>query len=393
MAGEVVPMDVRLLAAISGELDDLNVAALCRERGVSRKTFYKWRARFEAEGLAGLEERSRRPHRSPERTPDRVEDLIIELRKWLLGSGLDAGPATIRYHLRSRGISVLPSEATIWRILVRRGFVVPEPKKRPGRTYKRFEASFPNECWQIDATEWPLLSGRKVALINVIDDHSRLAVACRVVRSATTQEAWNAFASASERWGLPVRCLSDNGLAFSGKLHNAEVYFETQLKAAGITPITSRPFHPQTCGKVERFQQTLKRWLRARPPASDLWGLQTQVDEFRSYYNRVRPHRATGRIPPLERWAATPALSSPGDPIKTPNRRVRFVDSHGRFTVLGSQVHLGIHLAGQEILVVLDGTCVAVFHEGLLVRHLELDRSRRYQPSRVRPGRKRKDGT
>lgn len=386
-------MDVRLLAAISGELDGLKVAALCRQRGVSRKTFYKWRARFAAEGLAGLEPRSRRPHRSPERTPDRVEDRIIELRKYLLDHGLDAGAATIRYHLQARRVSPLPSEATIWRVLVRRGFVVPEPKKRPKTVHRRFEAALPNECWQIDATSWPLFSGETVEIINILDDHSRLAVATYAVHRATTEDAWQAFCYAAGRWGLPLRCLSDNGLIFSGRLRGFEVYFESQLKEAGVTPRTSRPFHPQTCGKVERFQQTEKKWLRAQRPAVNLLTLQAQLDAFRGYYNHVRPHRSAGRRPPILRWAAQTPASAPSDPIRTPERRVRLVNAHGTVFVGRTQIHLGVRYAGQEAQVIVDGSYVALFVGGSLVRDFELDRARRYQPSGLRPGRLRSDGT
>ncbi len=123
-------MDVRLLAAVCGELDGLNVAGLCREHGISRKTFYKWRARYQTHGLEGLEPRSRRPNRSPTRFADHVEDAIVECRKQLLSDGFDAGAASIAWHLRGR-VSPVPSEATIWRILTQRGFVVPEPRKRP----------------------------------------------------------------------------------------------------------------------------------------------------------------------------------------------------------------------------------------------------------------------
>ena len=103
-------------------------------------------------------------------------------------------------------------------------------------------------------------------IINVLDDHSRLAVASRAVPSARTEAAWATFSEGCRRWGVPWRCLSDNGLCFSGKLRNKVVFFEAQLQAAGVKAVTSRPYHPQTCGKVERFQQTLKRWLRAHGP-------------------------------------------------------------------------------------------------------------------------------
>ena len=153
------------------------MAALCREHGTVPKTFYKWRKRFLEEGLAGLEPRSRRPRTSPQRTAAAVEDAIVELRKELTDLGLDAGPATIRYHLAKRRLAYPPpSEATIWRILTRRGFVVPEPRKRPKSATCRFEAAFPNECWQIDHIEWALVDLRVVYIFNIVDDCSRMAM-------------------------------------------------------------------------------------------------------------------------------------------------------------------------------------------------------------------------
>jgi transposase InsO family protein len=389
-------MDVRLLAAVSGELDGLNIAALCRDHGISRKTFYKWRARYGAEGVAGLEARSRRPLSSPTRTPGHVEDAIVEARKWLGGYGLDAGAASIAWRLRGR-VSPVPSEATIWRVLTRRGFVTPEARKRPRRSWRRFEASAPNECWQIDATHWSLTRGRRVEVVDIIDDHSRLAVASVAVPSTTSEAAWMAFSVGVARWGLPSRCLSDNGLAFSGRLRGIEVHFEAQLRAVGIRAFSSRPFHPQTCGKVERFHQTLKRWLGARPAAATMAVLQAQLDEFCDYYNQQRPHRGIGRIPPYQRWAATPA-ATPGAPIPPPEqvrrRRASVVtDSHGTAKISRWLIALGAEYAGQRVQVVLDGLHANVFAGDELIRHVRLDPERVYQPSGRRRGPKRADGS
>jgi transposase InsO family protein len=286
MAGEAAPVHVRLLAAVSGDLAEVKVSDLCRELGVSRKTFYKWADRYQTEGLAGLEPRSRRPVSSPGQVPVEVEDRIVELRKQLDDDGLDAGADTIHAHLVRAG-GPCPSRSTIWRVLVRRGQVVPEPKKRPRSSWQRFEASQPNECWQIDATEWELRNGRRVEIFDLLDDHSRLMVASVAVPAATTVAAWAAFSGGVERYGLPLRCLSDNGLCFSGRLKGMEVTFEVNLRAAGITPINSRPYHPQTCGKVERVQQTLKKWLRARPRARSIRALQTPPDQTIEAWRKV----------------------------------------------------------------------------------------------------------
>jgi Transposase and inactivated derivatives len=311
-------MDVRLAAAVTG--GEINVSAFCRERGISRETFYVWRRRYALErDLAALEPRSSVPKRSPNRTPVEVEDAVVALRKELDEAGLDAGAATIQWHLGRRGMRAVPSVATVWRILVRRGFVVPAPEKRPKASWRRFEAAAPNELWQTDATKWVIGIGQ-VEILTFLDDHSRLVTACRAVMTATTENTWETFCSGAELWGLPSGQLSDNGLNFSGRLRGYEVAFEINLRAAGVRPITSRPYHPQTCGKVERFQQTLKKWLRRRPLARDLVELQVQLDSFIDYYNRERPHRGIGRVTPCERWSATPKIINAGLVLPAPQR-------------------------------------------------------------------------
>ncbi len=204
----------------------------------------------------------------------------------------------------------MPSVATVHRILVRRGFVLPQPEKRPKSSWRRFEAPAPNEWWQIDSIDWVIATGL-VKVFNIVDDHSRVACRSRVGAEATSEEAWTTFCEAAQRWGLPAGVLSDNGLCFSGKLRGFEVLFEAKLRDAGIRPITGRPYHPQTTGKVERFQQTLKRWLRRqdhrRGLARDLAELQARLDEFCRYYNEQRPHQGIGRVTPLEPLAASPA--------------------------------------------------------------------------------------
>lgn len=390
MAETVASVELRLMAAVTGSFEGVNVTALCASARVSRKTFYKWRGRFEAEGLEGLEPRSRRPHESPGRTPLEIEDRIVEIRKWLEDEHLDAGAATIGWHLEREGVEPVPSDSTIWRILERRGFIVPEPKKRPHSSWRRFEAGSPNELWQIDGTDWALADLTPVKIINVLDDHSRYAPASDAAPGETCAAAWDAFSHGVAEVGLPSGLLSDNGLAFSGRLRGFEVDFEIRLREAGVRAITSRPYHPQTCGKVERFQQTLKKWLVHQSPAATLEELQTQLDSFRHYYNHDRPHRAIGRITPWERFSASPRLAPDGQPLIGPARRVEVTVSKVGAAELGRwTIGLGMEFAGQPAQIFIDGTHANVFVDGLLVRHLELDNTRRYQPSGRPPGRRR----
>lgn len=398
MARKAIPVDLRTAAvfvALEAAAQDgqrVNVTAWCREHGVSRQAFYEWKAKYVRGGLDGLlEERSRRPHHSPRRTPAEVEEAIVSLRKELVDAGLDGGPGSIRFHLARRRLAYPPSEATIWRIPTRRGFITPEPRKRPKSAWCRFEADFPNQCWQIDATEWNV-ANQPVWIFNILDDHSRLAVNSLAVASATSEQAWAAFSQGCARWGIPQRCLSDNGLQFSGKLKGFEVFFEEQLRQAGIQAVTARPRHPQTCGKVERFQQTIKKWLRRHGPFPTLDRLQEVLDGFCAYYNHERPHRGIGRVPPHERWAATPRVATTGQPLpRPPILKARLaVNRRGQvdFTLDGQpqfRAALGIAYAGKTADVLLDNTHVAVFVNSRLIRYFELDPSRRFQPLHAKP--------
>ena len=284
----------------------------CRAHGVSTWFFYDLRRRFGLEGEAVLEPRSRAPKRVANRTPAEVEDRIVEVRKRLEDDGLDAGPATIAYHLGEGS----PSEATIWRVLRRRGFVVPQPRKAPRSAYRSFTAERANECWQIDDTTWSLADGSEVKIINVIDDCTRVAVACRAVPSCTGEAAVAAMVHAADGWGLPERFLSDNALVFRHHLTHT-------MAALGVGAGHSRPHHPQTCGKVERFHQTEQRFLNKQPTAETIDELQAQLDVFAAIYNHQRPHRALHRRIPAEVWHTTPRSGPAAASITAPTRVTR----------------------------------------------------------------------
>ena len=372
-------MDVRVRIAVAS--DELNVAAFCAEHGISRETFYVWRRRYRAEGLAGLEPRSRAPRTSPGRIGGDVEDAIVALRKELVALGVDAGPGTIQWHLGRRGRRPVPSEATIWRTLVRRGCVVPEPRKRPKSSFRRFEASAPNELWQADCVDW-VIAPRPVRILSFVDDHSRVALRVKALPEVTSQATWLAFCEATAAWGVPLGQLTDNGLNFSGRLRGFEVRFEIELRAIGVVPKTSRPYHPQTCGKVERFQQTLKKWLRRQPLAADLVELQTQLDAFVAYYNHQRPHRGIGRRTPAERWAATPPAINLGIALPGPAQATTATVRPSGVVPLGRYlIHIGAHWRGRTARIHHDDTHAAVFIDHKLVRALPLNPTRRYQPS------------
>jgi transposase InsO family protein len=382
-------MSVKAVAAVVavGEGVSLNVAQICRDEGVSRKTFYKWVNRYRAEGTAGLEERSRRPRSSPQSLSAELENEIVRLRKWLEDESLDAGARTIQWHLgrerRDNPTFSVPAVATIHRVLVRRGMVVPQPSKRPNASWQRFEAAAPNEMWQIDGMDWAVATG-PVKIINLIDDHSRLLTRSHAAVGETTRDAWRAFSLAAAMWGMPARMLSDNGLGFSGKLRRLEVEFEYRLREAGVRPSTGRAYHPQTTGKVERFQQTLKKWLSRQRLAADLVELQAQLDRFQTIYNEQRPHQGIGRATPMSRWRATPALGPASEPLAHPQwastTTTATVDGTGMLRTHRHIFGVGVEWAGKQAVLIIDRSRANVFIDDELIRHYKLN-NRRYQPS------------
>jgi transposase len=172
-----------------------SVAEVASAHDVSRSWLYELLARYREQGDEGLRPASRRPRSSPARVSDAIEDEIVELRKSLADEGLDAGAHTIHYHLldrhrRGKARAPVPSVASIWRVLKRRGFIVAQPQKRPVSSRRRFCAELPNECWQTDTTHWSLLDGSGVEILNFIDDHSRLCVGSSVFETTRRPTSW-----------------------------------------------------------------------------------------------------------------------------------------------------------------------------------------------------------
>jgi transposase InsO family protein len=373
-----------LVAAI--EVEGRSVRAVAREHGVSTSWLYELLARHRQEGDGGLVARSRRPLHTPTKLALAAEEEIVALRKELAEGGFDAGPETIRAHLQRRHGDHVPSYSTIWRVLKARGFVTPEPHKRPKSSYVRFVATLPNERWQFDVTHVRLKSGQEVEILNGIDDHSRLCVAARARAVFTATAVVEAFQSAAATWGYPETVLSDNGAVFTAAYRGGVGALEAALLGLGIAFRHSRPYHPQTCGKVERFHQTLKKYLAHQDPPVTLRQLQRQLDTFVAYYNEVRPHRAIGRRTPVEafgaRVKATPSLA----PVNVENHRVRqdVVDASGTITLryLGKLRHLGVGRAhkGTRVLLFVAGADVRVVTlDGELLHTFTIDPTKDYQ--------------
>src|ERR1700744_2865532 len=283
---------------------------VAREYGVSRRWVITLVQRYLAEGAACLQPRPRRPHRSPNRTAKDIEDEVVALRKELERDGHEAGAATIAFHLQRRhGVS--PAVSTIWRILSARGFVTPQPHKRPKSSYLRFAAEHPNPRWQLDITHWQLADRTDVEILNIIHDHSRLCLGSDTLPVFKARDVNDSFSKAVGVYGNPASLLSDNGAVFTGRYRGAgRVALEVTLHSCGIRFQHCRPYHPQTCGKVERLHQTLKKCITHQSPAPSVATLLAPLAASRSYENTEPPHRSLGRRSPY--LAAFPrATASP----------------------------------------------------------------------------------
>jgi transposase InsO family protein len=377
------------------------VSEVARAYGVARSWIYTLLARYRAEGEAAFEPRSRRPGTSPAAISDTTVDLIIALRKELSGQGLDAGPHTICWHLEHHhGRRV--SAATVSRYLTRAGLVVPEPKKRPKSSYIRFQAEQPNECWQADFIHWQLAGGRETEILSWLDDHSRYALSVTAHARVTGPIVLAAFRAACGRHGVPASTLTDNGMVFTTRLSGGKGGrngFEHELRRLGVQQKNGKPNHPQTQGKVERFQQTLQNWLARQPPAATLTGLQAQLDAFTAIYNTRRPHRSLPhRATPATAYAARPK-AAPGDRSADTHHRVRAdrINANGAITLRhgGRLYHIGTGRthAGTRIIMLVQDLRVRVINAatGELLRELTLDPARNYQPTgKPRGGRRKK---
>jgi len=369
---------------------------VARAYGVSQGWVSRLVARYRAEGEAAFEPRSRRPRTSPSAISDRTAGLITRLRKELAGQGLDAGPHTIAWHLQHHH-QIKVSAATISRYLARAGLVAPEPRKRPRSSYIRFAAQLPNECWQSDFIHWHLASGRETEIVSWIDDHSRYALSVTAHPVTTGQVTLATFRAAVAAHGAPAATLTDNGMVYTTRLsggRGGRNALENELRHLGITQKNGRPNHPQTQGKVERFQQTLQKWLTARPRAATLAELQAQLDAFTAYYNTQRPHRSLAhRATPATAYAARPK-ATPGNRSSDTHHRVRTdrLDANGTVTLrhAGKLHHIGIGrtYARTHVLLLVQDLHIRVIHAatGELLRELELDPTRSYQPTGRPPG-------
>jgi transposase InsO family protein len=374
-------------------------AQVARDYGVSQSWISRLVTRYHMEGDKAFEPRSRRPHTSPTRLPQATIDLIIELRHSLAGKGLDNGPHTIAWHLQHHH-KLHVSVTSISRHLHAAGLVQPSPHKRPKSSYIRFAAEQPNERWQADFTHWWLSDGTHVEILCWIDDHSRYALSATAHRRVTGPIVLTEFRKTVEQQGIPYSTLTDNGMVFTTRLAGGKGgrnQLEHELRRLHVLQINSTPNHPTTCGKVERFHQTLKKALKQQPRATTLTELQTQIDTFLDEYNHRRPHRShPHRATPATIYTARPK-ADPATRIDTHNRvRTDRVGQAGSVTlrVNGRLHHIGvgrIHHRTRVLILVQDHDIKIInAATGEILRNFTLDPTSDYQPTGAPKGPTRK---
>jgi transposase InsO family protein len=372
---ELSVAEQRYQAVLAVLADGLGVCQAAGKVGVSRQTLHAWLARYEVEGLDGLVDRSHRPARCPHQMPATVEAALLELRR----SRPYWGPRRLVFELARRGVKPVPSPSGAYRALLRAGMVEPAARDKRSRKWKRWERSAPMELWQLDVVGGlPLAEGRNAKALTGVDDHSRMCVSARLMLAERTRAVCDGLAVALRTWGVPAQILTDNARVFTGRFNHppTEVLFDRICREHGIEHLLTAPRSPTTTGKIERFHRSLRaEFLADARPFSSLKVAQQALDEWVSYYNTQRPHRALAMATPAERFnAGVAAAGQPARPREAVADRgtgqwvSRRVAVNGIVSVSWQQISVGAVHAGEQCDVHVDGDLLRLWIGDQLVK-------------------------
>jgi transposase InsO family protein len=358
---EISVTEQRYQAVLAVISDGLSISQVSSKVGVSRQTLHAWLARYEAEGLEGLADRSHRPASCPHQMPAEVEATVLELRR----SRPYWGPKRLVFELDKRQVRPLPSVSAVYRALVRAGMIDPAARDRRSRKWKRWERGVPMELWQMDVVGGvPLADGTSAKVLTGIDDHSRMCVCARVMSRERTRAVCDRLRDALATYGAPQQILTDNGKVFTGRFNHppVEVLFDAICREHGIEHLLTQPRSPTTTGKIERFRRTLRaEFLSNRTPFANVKAAQAELDEWVKDYNTVRPHQSLQMATPAQRFIGGGPSSPPStSPVVNSDRSgaswvSRRVCSNGVVCVSWQQVSVGRHHAGARCDVHVDG--------------------------------------
>jgi len=339
------------------------VTKITREFGVSRKTFYKFKRRFEAEGLTGLEDRSRAPQHRPRRIPLSVEEAIVELRC----QHPEFGPVRLQAELKNLGINP-PSHQGIQNVLVRHRLNGWNARQK--REYRRFERTSPNELWQLDTKGCFVIKGwGKIFPLNILDDYSRFCIASQAHPFERTEYILDTLEKAIVTYGKPQYLMTDNGVWFvqrKGVVTRVQMF----LKNHGISHIPTGVRRPTTNGKVERFHRTLNRELIKRFRFKDQQQAQEAFDAYRFYYNHQRPHQALGNLPPISRYKLVKRqFPEPPVPVFYPQGSLlRKVRGNGCISFNGTQIFISDILIGNVVKIEQNKKRLDIYYDSNLIK-------------------------
>jgi transposase InsO family protein len=299
--GAVSAMELRMEFCELASREDANIRLLCRRFEIAPKTGYKWLERYRGAGLAGLSERSRRPLSSPWRSSADIEQAVLAVR--------DAHPAwggrKIKAVLERRGLAA-PSASTITGILRRHGYEI-GAFGGGAQAFRRFEHARPNDLWQMDFKgHVGLADGGRLHPLTILDDHSRYCLDVAACGDQKTHTVQQVLTGVFRRHGLPLALITDNGSPWGDGPGSPFTPFGVFLIDQGVIISHSRPYHPQTMGKDERFHRSLKVEALSGPPFQSLNAAAQKLSQWRMVYNLERPHEAIGMKVPAERYAPSP---------------------------------------------------------------------------------------
>jgi transposase InsO family protein len=343
-----------------------NLSALCAEFEISRPTGYLWVNRYEQDGVAGVEEHSRRPHLSPQRTAVEIEQQVVELRRrcpeW--------GARKLRFLMEERGIEL--AIRTVHRILVRHDLVRAADRQQPAT--RRFERAQPNQLWQMDFKS-PKGWRRAVGPLSVIDDHSRYLIALEATGSTRGEAVRERLERAFASCGMPEEMLMDHGTPWwNAQAPSGWTRLMVWLMKQGIRCWFSGYRHPQTQGKVERFHGSLEMARRRRGIPERDEEHQAWLDEFRWEYNHVRPHEALGDRTPASVWQPSGRSYDPHPPEweYPAGAEVERLESSGQLRLFGRQWQISEALAHERVQLVRVEQRVLVYYCQSLIREIDL---------------------
>jgi len=348
----------RYKAVLAVIADGRTVTEVARDWSVHRQTLHRWLARYEGEGLEGLDNRSHQPAHCPHQTSPAVEAMVLEMRRahsyW--------GARRIAFELARKRVEPAPSESAVYRCLVRAAVIDPMTRRRRRETWKRWERGAPMELWQLDVVHGFLLAdGTSAKALTGVDDHSRYCVSARLMARERTQSVCDGFTSALRSYGVPLQVLTDNGKVFTGRFAQppVEVLFDRICRENGVDHILTQPRSPTTTGKIERFHRTLRVEFNTRQVFKTLKTAQEALDEWVTYYNTQRPHQALGDLTPESRFRSgdKEVLHQLSHPERNGEQWVcRKVASNGVVSVDYQQVSVGKHYGGSACdVLVTDG--------------------------------------